>query len=554
MHACRPHNHRSHRRNHYHHRARLTLTVIFCVAVVWLAFVERGGAQEGGVRRELSPSEKRGKQIYLKGESSDGTEIKTLLGTDRLEVPATAFACANCHGLRGEGTQEGGLQPPPIKWDTLVAPHTSALTRRERAPYTEATLARAITHGLDPSGARLHPGMPQYALTPAQTADLIAYLKQLGKESDTDPGIDDKRIKIGAALPLTGALAQVGEDVRATLAAYFAEINAQGGVYGRQIDLVVVDSRGDPAGTLAATERLVEREGVFALVASFEAGGSPATNDYLKQSEVTLVGPITLSPRLSVTPNPFIFYLLPTFREQARALVDFAATKFTERPPRVALISSDNEFDADARVGFQSQVKLHPMQIVSEETYAAGSFRAEAMVEMIAQKKPDAIFFFGNAEGFSGLTRAMAAAKLNVPLFSSVVMIGHSAFNAPASLAPQIFLAYPAALPGEDDFTEFVNAMRKWNVRLSSPAFQAVAYGAAKTFIEATKASGRQLSRSALRASLEGLRDFKTGVVPPLTFGANRRIGASGSYIVGVDLGRKQYVPTGARLVPKEKK
>jgi len=549
MHACR------------RHRVKLILTVLFSLAVICAAFGERaGGAQEGSVKRELSPQEKRGKQIYLKGESPDGAEIKTLLGADRLEVPANAFACANCHGLRGQGASEGGLQPPPINWETLIAPHTSALTRRERAPYTEATLARAIRAGLDPSGARLHPGMPQYELTPAQMADLIAYLKQLGKEGDADPGIDDRRIKVGAALPLTGALAQVGEDVKATLTAYLAEVNAQGGIYGRQIDLVVLDSRGEPAGTLAATERLVEREGVFALVASFEAGTSTATNDYLKRREVALVGPVTLSPRLSVPPNPFIFYLLPTFADQARALVDFAVAKFSVRPPRVAVISSDNEFDADARAGFHSQAKLYTLQVVSEQTYttgatgATGGFRVETMIEMIAQKKPDAIFFFGNAEQFAQLTRGMTAAKLKAALFSSVVMIGHSAFDAPAPLAPQIFLAYPAALPGEDDFTEFVNAMRKGNVRLSSPAFQAVAYGAAKTFVEALKSSGRQLSRPALLASLEGLRDFKTGVVPPLTFGANRRVGASGCYIVGVDLNKKQYVPLGARLVSKEKK
>ncbi|HZH32293.1 MAG TPA: ABC transporter substrate-binding protein [Pyrinomonadaceae bacterium] len=547
--------HRRHR-----HRLKLALTVLACLFVAWLALGGRAGGAQGGeaVRRELSAQEKRGKLIYLKGESADGAEIKALLGADKLEVPATAFACANCHGLRGQGTREGGLQPPPVNWETLVSRGASALTRRERAPYTEATLARALTAGLDPSGARLHPGMPLYLLAPAQTADLIAYLKRIGKEDDSDPGLEEKRIKVGAALPLTGALAQVGEDVRATLAAYFAEVNAQGGIYGRRIELVAADSRGESAGTLAATGRLVEQEGVFALVASFEPGAAGATNDYLKRNEVALVGPVTLSPRLSVPPNPFVFYLLPTFSDQARALVDFAAAKFPERTSplqRVAVISSENEYDADARAGFQSQAKLYPMQVVADETYgAAGAPSLEAIVRAVAPKRPDGIFYFGNAENFAQLTRAMEAAKLNVPVFSSVVMIGHSAFDAPVSLAPQIFLAYPAALPGEDDFTEFVDTMRRGNVRLSSPAFQTVAYGAAKTFVEATKSSGRQLSRAALITSLEGLRDFKTGVVPPLTFGANRRVGASGCYIVGIDLNKKQYVPHGARLVPKEKK
>ncbi|HYP00204.1 MAG TPA: ABC transporter substrate-binding protein, partial [Pyrinomonadaceae bacterium] len=286
---------------------KLALLFLACVAACWLALGERvGGAQGETGERELSPQEKRGKQIYLKGESADGKEIKALLGSDALEIPASAFACVNCHGLRGEGTREGGLQPPPINWQTLTATHTSALTRRERVAYNETTLARAIKAGLDPSGARLHPGMPQYELSPGQMADLIAYLRKLGKEADSDPGIDDKKIRLGAALPLTGALAQVGEDVKATLTAYFAEVNAQGGVYGRQLELVAVDSRGEPAATLQATERLVEREGVFALVASFEPGASDATNDYLRRSQVALVGPVTLSPRLSVPPNPYV--------------------------------------------------------------------------------------------------------------------------------------------------------------------------------------------------------------------------------------------------------
>ena len=143
----------------------------------------------------MSPQEQRGKQIYLTGESSDGDEIKTLLGAERLEVPATAFACANCHGLKGEGTDEDGLQPPAIIWSLLTAPRTSALTRRERTPYNEETLARALRAGLDPSGARLHPGMPLYAMTTAQTADLIAYLKKLGQA--TEPDLTEKTINLG---------------------------------------------------------------------------------------------------------------------------------------------------------------------------------------------------------------------------------------------------------------------------------------------------------------------------------------------------------------------
>jgi hypothetical protein len=63
--------------------------------------------------------------------------------------------------------------------------------------------------------------------------------------------------------------------------------------------------------------------------------------------------------------------------------------------------------------------------------------------------------------------------------------------------------------------------------------------------------SGRRLSRAALIGSLVRPRDYRTGAVPPLTFGQNRRVGVSGSYVVGVDLEGEQYVPLTPRLEPK---
>jgi hypothetical protein len=146
----------------------------------------------------------------------------------------------------------------------------------------------------------------------------------------------------------------------------------------------------------------------------------------------------------------------------------------------------------------------------------------------------------------------MERAGLKVPLVSSAVMLGRAAFELPRDVAARTYLSYPASLPEKDDATEFFNTMRKSGVELRSPAFQSVAYAAARVFVEAMKSSGRQTSRAALVAALEQLRDFRTGVVPPLSFEPNRRVGATGSYVVGLDLRGRQYIPLGERIVPKQ--
>jgi ABC-type branched-subunit amino acid transport system substrate-binding protein len=215
--------------------------------------------------------------------------------------------------------------------------------------------------------------------------------------------------------------------------------------------------------------------------------------------------------------------------------VDFVQTKASDNTVRLAVVYTDNDFDRDALAGVQSQAKMYGMEIVAEYPYNGISFDAAKAIGLLSQKKPDFVFF-GSADDFSACAREMELAKLNSSLLSSVVMVGRGAFTLPPGLAARTFLSYPSALPNQNDFAEFIAVMQKAGVPLRSPAFQSVAYAATKVLFEAAKLSGRQLNRVALITSLEQIQDFRTGVVPPLTFGPNRRVGSTSSYIVGIDL------------------
>jgi ABC-type branched-subunit amino acid transport system substrate-binding protein len=397
--------------------------------------------------------------------------------------------------------------------------------------------------------------MPRYDMTAAQMGDLIAYLKKIGTESDADPGLTEDVIRLGSALPMSGPLARVGEDVKAALTACFTEVNSQGGVYGRRVELVVRDSRGDAAGTALATRELVEQDKVFALLGSFEPQDSHETNEFLRLSEVPLIGPVTLSPRLPVVPNRYVFYLLPSFADQARTLVDFVGSEETRpkaRPAsRVGVVYGDSDFDRDALAGLKSQSKMYSMEIVSEQGYKTGAISAATTVASLAAKKPHYVFFFGAAADMTSFAVEMDRANFDAGLLSSAVMVGRAAFSLSPAVLARTFFSYPMSLPDRDDLSEFNAVMQRARVNLRSAAFQAVAYAAAKVFLEAVKNSDRRFSRAALVNSLEHLQNFKTGVIGLVTFGPNRRVGAAGSYIVGVDVIKKQFVPVSARIVPK---
>lgn len=97
-----------------------------------------------------------------------------------------------------------------------------------------------------------------------------------------------------------------------------------------------------------------------------------------------------------------------------------------------------------------------------------------------------------------------------------------------------------------------MEVLRRAKVELRSPAFQGSAYAAAKIMVEGAKRGSRQLSRAGFVHTMEQLREFKTGVVPPITFGPNQRVGCSGSYIVGIDTANKKHIPLSQWLVPKD--
>ena len=145
----------------------------------------------------------------------------------------------------------------------------------------------------------------------------------------------------------------------------------------------------------------------------------------------------------------------------------------------------------------------------------------------------------------------MERSELKVVLLSLAAMVGRGAFRLPPEVAARTYLSFPSSLPGRDDFAPFLALMQKRGVVLRSAAFQSVAYAAGTIIAEGLKQAGQQLSRATLVSALEQLRGFKTGVIPPVTFGPNRRVGAAGSYVVGIDLINKGYLPLSDRLIPR---
>src|SRR6185369_1101065 len=119
-----------------------------------------------------------------------------------------------------------------------------------------------LTASLTEAKKRASMRTPVRALTQLAAAALLAS----AISAQAQPaGVNASRILIGQSAPLTGANAELGNDIRNGALAYFRKVNEAGGVHGRKIELVSLDDANQVPKAEANTRKLLEEDGVFAL-------------------------------------------------------------------------------------------------------------------------------------------------------------------------------------------------------------------------------------------------------------------------------------------------
>jgi ABC-type branched-subunit amino acid transport system substrate-binding protein len=104
-------------------------------------------------------------------------------------------------------------------------------------------------------------------------------------EGDTT-GVTEDTIKLGSTQPLTGPAAPGYSKIATAMEAYFEHVNAEGGIHGRRIDMVILDDGYDPSRTAEQTRRLIEQERVFALLGALGTPTHSQVLDYVRDSRI----------------------------------------------------------------------------------------------------------------------------------------------------------------------------------------------------------------------------------------------------------------------------
>ena len=170
------------------------------------------------------------------------------------------------------------------------------------------------------------------------------------------------------------------------------EINAAGGVGGKKVQLITRDDNGNPGDAVRAAEELISRENVDVLAGGFLSNIGLALADFAKQKKFFYLASEPLTDKIVwQNGNKYTFRLRPSTYMQSAMLVPEAAKL---KKKRWAVVYPNYEYGQSAVATFKSLLKAAQpdVEFVAEQAPPLNKLEAGAVVQALADAKPDAIF------------------------------------------------------------------------------------------------------------------------------------------------------------------
>lgn len=273
-------------------------------------------------------------------------------------------------------------------------------------------------------------------------------------------------IKIGVNEPLTGAVAASGNYVTDGARIAADEINASGGILGKQVELIIEDNKSNPKEAVSAAEKLIVKDEVPVMMGAWSSTYTLAVMPKLMEYGVPMVVETSSSGKITTSGNPWIFRISPTSEMEARAFSGKVGELGIEKANFLVV---NNDWGRGAGAEFAEMLKEKGIEVGVTETMDAKATDLSAQLASIKAAGGDTLFV---TTGVEQLTLVLKQAK-EQQLDAQIITTGGS--SSPDQLIEQagdaaegsmhiLFFApwFPETAPNPGVATKFVN---EWNKR-----------------------------------------------------------------------------------------
>jgi ABC-type branched-subunit amino acid transport system substrate-binding protein len=356
---------------------------------------------------------------------------------------------------------------------------------------------------------------------------------------------DAKTIVLGASNALTGPVASSCKVATDAASAWFAKINAEGGIKGRKIDYQVLDDAYD--GARAVTNvRDLDKRGVLALVGGCGTTSAVAIGPLANRLKIPYVLPYATHNDLIKPVKPYIFAGVPLYDKQTAAVVTWALKKFG--PGKVAMIAAQapgtDDWIAAARKATEAAGGTFLEPQISQPALADFT----PIVLRLKAQAPDYVIIgiaAGDGAHFIETAKVQKFSPTHVYLGYSTVANGVFLQPIAGELEGRMFATSPTVPEDAPETKLCRDVFAKYNpsIQVNGYALWGCLVGQVITGV-LSQIDG-PLTRQIIRDKLETLSDAKfTNLLPPLNFSKASHMGINSVFIFGVKNGAYQVVDT----------
>jgi branched-chain amino acid transport system substrate-binding protein len=371
----------------------------------------------------------------------------------------------------------------------------------------------------------------------------------------SEVGVSTTEIKLGMTLPLTGTASLGYNKIPGAAKAYFDYLNANGGINGRKVTLVVKDDRYVPTEAVAKTNELILKDKVMALLAPLGTANVKAVASSVnpgRRGIPVLFVNTGFSGFADKRKYPTTYTVLPSYIMEAKIMGEYIKENFAGK--KIGLLYQDDDFGTDALAGFRTAGINFAVRV----PYASGSQSATAAAGWITRFRAaevDVVILFG----VSSATSAMlgTAAQLRYAPQWMLGSVGGDATTIRATGVPAAVLTnaigfspVPATTDMKDEYVKFFSDIYAKAVP-GSPFDLNVLLGMNTAFMtaQALKAAGPRPTRKSLINAINTRgATFANSALVPAAYSRTSQVGLTG-YWVGRYSSTGDLAPIGGTYV-----
>jgi branched-chain amino acid transport system substrate-binding protein len=347
---------------------------------------------------------------------------------------------------------------------------------------------------------------------------LIASIVLASLLAACNPQAGSDKVRIGVFMSTTGSTANFGISSVNGIKMAADEINAAGGINGKQVELLVQDDRSDAAEAATIVTKFVTQDQVHAVIGEVASSRSIAAAPIAQNAKIPMLTPSSTNPEVTKK-GDFIFRSCFIDPYQGAAIAQFAAKTLGAKTAAI-MVDRKNDYSTGLEKVITETFTKFGGKMVATQSYQEGDQDFNAQLTSLKGSNPEVIFVPGYYNDVGLIAKQARDKGITVPLIGGdgwdseqLYKIGGTALNG------SYFTNHYSPFDTEPKVVKFVNDYKsRYN---STPdALAATAYDAANIMFDAIKRS-KSLSGQDIRDALQATNAFP-GVTGTVTFNQQR--------------------------------